>query len=185
MSFSGEQVVEGRKGTISAEVRVGILKLLCTMLVANGFAQGFLIMDLAFDFDAWAFNKSEAVLKNAFSYYLVILNNKIVAFTTIAIILVSLSCSYLIWKRYRETIRHENYLSKSLRRNFTATWLAIFSYLLLVLPRYLIFMGHKDLEFDPSILHDWGSVMIGRVLIISFNMYIIVNSFPAIRGLVF
>jgi hypothetical protein len=141
------------------EERGNSIALIGVLLMMSGFVQGYLVMDSAFDFKLWYDSYSYNAGVYAFTYYTTILNNRFVNAMTFVAILSTHLCSFYGWTR--NIIRKRNLetdLSLSFRDIFIQYCLGTLTYLVFIIPRYIVFindfraMGAEELVFDPTMV---------------------------------
>ena len=93
---------------------------------------------------------------------------------TITVIAIANILSFRLWRKHRIAKGGQNMETElSIRfRNILCTYfVATGIYLSCVLPRYLVFMGHPDLQFTPEVIADWGVVLLARIFIVTLSAY--------------
>ena len=143
--------------------------LLGYTLCSSGIAQGFLLLDFAFDYNAVMYENTSR-LEHTFAYYNVILNNPFVALTTALVIICVHVCTYILWKKY-SSVKTGAALSSIFRAAFFKYLMLAAIYLLIVLPRYLPFMGNASLVFSKELLTGWSTVLFSRLALLVGNFH--------------
>ena len=125
----------------------------------GGFIQGFITMDFAFDMKLFRDNYSEEAGRAAFTYYVTILNNIFVNLMTCVALVCTHLFSFYGWTFNIIThTKAETNMSLAFRNIFFQYLGATCIYMLLVIPRYIVFIDSfrdadtLDLTFSLSLV---------------------------------
>jgi hypothetical protein len=133
--------------------------MMAVSISPGGFIQGFITMDFAFDMKLFRDNYSDEAGRAAFTYYVTILNNPFVNIMTCVAPVGTHLCSFYGWTFNIIThTKAETDMSLAFRNIFFQYVGGTVIYLLLVIPRYIVFIdnfrdaNNEDLTFSPSLV---------------------------------